>query len=413
MKPLSIRQRIFFGLFILGSVFTSAFAIVIGLSGEYLEKQYINFAYNSELQRINNEYKINKYLPNSTHTIGFLASNNNVPDFFLKYDTGSHHEIFWQNHTYHLFVKPLNNDTLYLAFEISLIEEYEENLTFVVVSLTAIGIISSIILGLWFTGIMARPVTNLARTIKQLSPNDTKLALRTDDQDLNVIEDAIESYLQKLAGFLIKEKQFSGITSHELRTPLTTILATVETLLEDETLEKQTKIRIARIHRSALDMQYVSESLLQLIKFSPEKILHLSPWPISNLLTELIKEYQALKRDNKIDLIFEFQSEYLSTALPEIVKLIIGNLIRNALQHTRAGTIKVRLADNKITVSDTGSGMSEGIIEKYNQSSTDDILASESGLGLIIVSRLCHQIGWQSSLAKNTENGLIVSIQLN
>jgi len=56
--------------------------------------------------------------------------------------------------------------------------------------------------------------------------------------------------------------------------------------------------------------------------------------------------------------------------------------------------------------------MSKDIIEKYNQSSTDEILASESGLGLIIVSKLCYQIGWNNSLAPNPEGGLVVSIQL-
>ncbi len=413
MKSLSIRQRIFFGLVILGTVFTIVFAITINLSGEYLEQHYISFAYQEELQRISNEYDKNKYLPNSMHTIGFLASNKNVPELFLKYKPGSHHEILWQNKTYHLFINPLKNDTLYLAFDISVIDEYEKNITFIVIALTLIGVASSIILSLWFTEIMARPVTDLAQIIKKLSPNDTKLSAKTDDQDLKIIEDAIEGYLERLANYLIKEKQFSGITSHELRTPLTTILTTIETLLENNNLEQQTKTRIERIHRSALDMQYVSESLLQLIKFSPEKIEQQNPWPISNVLTELVKEYQLLKRNNEIELIFKCKHEATSTTQPKIVKLIIGNLIRNAFQHTRTGTIKVELLENKITVSDTGSGMSKDIIKKYNQSSTDEILASESGLGLIIVSKLCHQIGWRNSLAENSDGGLVVSIRLD
>ena len=413
MKPLSIRQRIFFGLIILGTVFTIAFAMIIGVSGDYLEQHYIDFAYQEELQRVSNEYDTSKYLPNSTHTTGFLASNKNIPDYFLQYSAGSHHDLPWQGKNYHLYVTTLNKDTLYLAFDISVIEEYEKNLTFIVLTLTIIGIISSIILGLWFTGIMAQPVTKLASSIKDLSLNDTTLPSKTGDQDLGVIEDAIENYLQRLAEYLVKEKQFSGITSHELRTPITTILTTVEMLLEDENIQQQTRKRIERVQRSALDMQYVSESLLQLVKFSPEIIEPLPPWPVSDLLNELVKEYQALKRDNKIELLFEYVNEVKSTTKPEIVKLIVGNLIRNALQHTRTGLIKVSLANNKIIVSDSGSGMNEEIMEKYNQSSTDEIIASESGLGLIIVTKLCNQIGWKNSLAKNKDGGLIVSINLN
>ena len=72
---------------------------------------------------------------------------------------------------------------------------------------------------------------------------------------------------------------------------------------------------------------------------------------------------------------------------------VISNLLSNALQHTKAGTITVSLAgqdeDQLVSVTDTGEGMPEEIrdraLEGYVSTSQD---YWRHGIGLYI----CHQI---------------------
>ncbi|WP_210444545.1 ATP-binding protein, partial [Vibrio crassostreae] len=69
----------------------------------------------------------------------------------------------------------------------------------------------------------------------------------------------------------------------------------------------------------------------------------------------------------------------------------LKNYIENAIRFTTQGKITVTINSNTISVSDTGTGLSEDA-------------KTEHGLGLIIVKRIGDSYGWTSMLIDNTHS---------
>lgn len=73
---------------------------------------------------------------------------------------------------------------------------------------------------------------------------------------------------------------------------------------------------------------------------------------------------------------------------PAVIRMILKNLIDNAIRFTSVGSITVTVSNTKISVIDTGKGL-EGLPE------------TDHGLGLLIVQRLCKSYGWTFELIDN------------
>ena len=74
-----------------------------------------------------------------------------------------------------------------------------------------------------------------------------------------------------------------------------------------------------------------------------------------------------------------------------LVNMVLKNYIENAIRFTTQGKITVTINSNTISVSDTGSGLS-------------DDTKTEHGLGLIIVKRIGDSYGWTSTLIDNAHS---------
>ena len=101
-----------------------------------------------------------------------------------------------------------------------------------------------------------------------------------------------------------------------------------------------------------------------------------------------------------------------------IIRRLLENLVRNALRHTHSGDVKMSIihrSDNLIlSVSDSGKGMNARVVQNLIEvTRSDDIEAIENsghGLGLSIVSALCHQAGYKIDIESQINAGTTVSI---
>ncbi len=81
-------------------------------------------------------------------------------------------------------------------------------------------------------------------------------------------------------------------------------------------------------------------------------------------------------------------------ASPGAVKILLGNLIKNAFTYTEEGAVVINVDTQRITVSDTGVGFD------------DSTQASKGyGLGLLIANDICRKYGWTLTLDSNGHGG--------
>jgi len=194
------------------------------------------------------------------------------------------------------------------------------------------------------------------------------------------------------------QDEFFAVTSHELKAPLTAIRNNAELIVESYSrLDPQTKALIDNIYQ---DTNHLIRTVHDFLDLSA---LELDQIPINYELIDVAPVIRYVITD--LVNTASKKSLYLKTgnipALPKVktdsnhLKQILYNLIENSMKFTQSGGITVG-AQNlddfvKITVSDTGPGISEQnqklLFIKYHK------IGEGSGIGLYLCRLLVEKMG--------------------
>jgi PAS domain S-box-containing protein len=202
------------------------------------------------------------------------------------------------------------------------------------------------------------------------------------------------------------KSEFVATMSHELRTPLNIILG-YNSLLLDGTfgaLSPEQHDVLERADRNAHALLELISATLDLSRLEAGQVpLDLREFHLHELLGELAGETRELRHKPGVRI------EWSGTPpLPPLrsdaakVKVVLKNLVGNAIKFTDHGRIVVRSARRddgvEIAVSDTGIGIGaellEEIFEPFRQATANGAPYSGGvGLGLYIVRRLLGELG--------------------
>ena len=253
---------------------------------------------------------------------------------------------------------------------------------------------------------------------------DLKKAVETDHQNLTelthlpsevgILARAIDEKNHKLEQYLKREQLFTGDVSHELRTPLTIIMGASEVLasqLEDNGYLGEFANRISTTAKETSEII----SALLLLSRAPEQ-LDTPPTSINTIAMSEVSRLQYLLRHKPVTCKVVAEQDYIANVRPELLKMALGNLIKNAFQYTDDGEVIVAIDAEKITVTDTGLGIPEIMMpllyerfERLNDINTSDQVEG-SGLGLSIVQRIMTHMDWKLIHQANATGGSTFSI---
>lgn len=73
----------------------------------------------------------------------------------------------------------------------------------------------------------------------------------------------------------------------------------------------------------------------------------------------------------------------------------IGNLVRNAIENSEHGTIRVITTGSGVTVQDSGHGVSESERSRIYTQLARAGSAAAGGIGLELIARACAHLGWR------------------
>jgi len=267
---------------------------------------------------------------------------------------------------------------------------------------------------------------------------DLKRAVETDHHNLSdlthlpsevgVLARAIDEKNHKLEQYLKREQLFTGDVSHELRTPLTIIMGASEVIASQLDADSHLNEFTNRISTTAKETSEIITALL-LLSRAPEKL----DAPQTSINSIALSEMQRLKyllRYKPVTCQIIAEQEYSAYVRPELLKMALGNLIKNAFQYTDEGEVTITIDDEKIMVTDTGLGIPEAMMpllyerferleSQYKDETTGMALPPDSnirhkvegsGLGLSIVQRIMSHMGWQLTHQANHLEGSTFSI---
>ncbi|BCY12305.1 response regulator [Actinoplanes sp. L3-i22] len=190
-------------------------------------------------------------------------------------------------------------------------------------------------------------------------------------RELDAAEERAARQLAETRAALVEELEwrnreleaFSGSVSHDLRGPLQVISSFAEHMLDeadDEELGEQTRHRITRIHAAALRMADLVESLLILARASRGE-LRRTTFDMTATARQVCAEVAGRDPEHKVE--FQVQDDMSADADEGLVRVILENLINNAVKFTRKveqPVIIVGCEQGDYFVRDNGAGFPAG-----------------------------------------------------
>ncbi len=235
---------------------------------------------------------------------------------------------------------------------------------------------------------VSRPMKELTDWTHHLSPE--KLTVTPPDfvyPELNEMAQLIQRSLSSVNDSLQREQDFLRFTSHELRTPISVIRNNIElfrklnVMPEAETKEKRLET-IDRIDRASLTMRHLTEVLLWLGREDIDALPH-QQCELDSLIQTTVDELSYLLNNKPVTVELQLTPEILLLPVTA-VQIVIGNLVRNAFQHTWDGRVVIQQSGADITISNH--------CQQFRAEPKQDQLGF--GLGLRLTEALCQKLNW-------------------
>ncbi len=267
-----------------------------------------------------------------------------------------------------------------------------------------IAIALAVIMGLFFTRTLLRPLANLNKAITSIERGELQQEVpKASNDELGKVIEGFNQMSTALATANARRDQMTADIAHELRSPLTVINGYLEAM-RDGTL-KISQERLMFIQEEVNQLNRLVNDLRTLALADAGQLdIHKDLIDVENLFHHLEAAYLLLADARGIDLSFSTLQEKPIYADEGRILQVISNLLNNALRHTGPnGTIQVIASGDEsgnsiIQVSDTGEGIPEDelsvIFDRfYRGDPSRESLEGESGLGLSIVKAIveAHQ----------------------
>lgn len=221
------------------------------------------------------------------------------------------------------------------------------------------------------------------------------------------------------------KSQFLSRMSHELRTPMNAIMGFAQLLrMEDEQpLNESQQEDVNEILKAGSHLLDLINDVLDLSKIESGKIqIKLQNVQINDIIHQCILLVHPLAEDNHVTIVDNISDkEYSVSADPVRVKQIFLNLLSNAIKYNSDHgyvTLDSELVGNeklRISISDTGKGLSEDDIKKlFEPFERLDALENVegAGIGLVITKHLLELMNGEIGVESTGEKGSTFWIEL-
>jgi signal transduction histidine kinase len=204
---------------------------------------------------------------------------------------------------------------------------------------------------------------NLAARIPEATSQDDfgKLA-----ESFNRMTDNLAQKIGELEHVGSLQARFVSDVSHELRTPLATVRMAADYIHAARTgLPPDAQRAAVLLERELERFENLLEDLLEISRFDAG-VINLEPVEVdlAGLLDEVVDALDPIAHGRKVDVSFEVdrsQGQPLVAADPRRLDRVFSNLVKNAIEHTNEGSVRIALGrrgrDVVVAVADEGEGI--------------------------------------------------------
>jgi len=267
-----------------------------------------------------------------------------------------------------------------------------------------LSVLLAALLSFFITRSITKPLANLLRKIRAIQAGafECDLAISSSPPEINELNAAYNLMCEKLQEMNKMKSNFFSMISHEMKTPLTTMREGASLLLESvggPITEKQERLlKIINIENNR--MTKLVNSILDLAKMKAGMMdYNFTQDLLGPLIDHVVAEFSLTAEMKMISL-----EKCVAADLPQMrmdVERMIDaliNLVGNAVKFTPQGgrvSITARTVHDevRITVSDTGPGLSPEMLAVVFEEFTSSDQPRGTGLGLAIVKHIAEAHG--------------------
>lgn len=279
------------------------------------------------------------------------------------------------------------------------------------------GILLAALLSFVLARRLARPIGELGAATRRLASGERQVSVPVDGKDeIADLGRAFNDMSSELHSAREAHRHFLESVSHELRTPLTSIRGYAEALSEDA-VDPVDGGRVIAAEASRLER--LVADLLELARFERAGFsVRREPLDLLEVAEQAVQRHAPRARELSVELAVEGKGA--ARALGDFDRLLqaASNLIENALRLTPpGGKVTVEAAPGRLTVRDTGPGLSaDDIPHAFERFYLHDRYRSErpvgSGLGLAMVKELVVAMGGAVDAASAPVGGASFTLRL-
>lgn len=240
-----------------------------------------------------------------------------------------------------------------------------------------------------------RPLYNLidwlkAYRLKQHIPlvNDTKV------EEFRILNEAIQSTMNRSTEMYNQQRQFVENASHELQTPLAICMNKLELLSENPDCTEEQLMEIAGINHTLRGIIKMNKSLLLLSRIENKQFPDTVDVDINQLIDRFLPDLEEMYEYKNIQVTYDKEATLICRMNESLASTLISNLLKNAFVHNREnGSIHLTIAPHTLTIANSSDqpALDEAIL--YSRFEKQTNRKDSTGLGLAIVKSIASIYG--------------------
>lgn len=345
------------------------------------------------------------------------------PEVISKYVNQDYFEIHQENREYLAKIHSYETwDGKIFWFEIATLRTAPWTTIRSVASLFGLSLLAllaaSFLISHWLGKKIMHPIHLFAEEISRLDTKEVKAwpalsAEHANTVEMNPIVKSFDMLMDRLQQTFVRNEYVGRFIAHEIQTPLTVIQGEVEMALTDPGRSTQEKALKESILEEVGKISNVMETVLKVPYGDRNSTpIQIEILDMKELIGNVVSKISKTVHRN-IDIHFEEISAVMIHTDKHLFSLLLGNLIRNADQHTPKNQdikIKCSVEGNRavIEVIDQGGGLPQDLLEAAN---AQDAFSSQLGIGLILIKQIADLLQHKVVFQSNPDNkGLCVRI---
>jgi len=308
--------------------------------------------------------------------------------------------VEWDRQSWRVYTQLDGFRIIQVAHPLSLRKEMAADLTRRAV-LPLVALLPLLGVGIWIiVGQALRPLSSISSAVRARTP----LALEPLPQqhlpeELVPLVGSLNDLLQRLNRALEAQRQFVADAAHELRSPLTAVQLQLQLVRRADSIEERA-VALERLERGVQRSTRLVQQLLTLARQDPQDAeAGFSAIDLDRLARDVIADFEPMAQRDGLALTLDSEGLLQVRGDRESLRVMLGNLIDNAIRYTRQGSVVVYLRAKGehavLEVEDTGTGIPAAerarVFDRFYRVPAQKANDEGSGLGLAIVKRVADR----------------------